>query len=170
METTRPGVMCDCCIGPLKSLHERSALLLGSQLLPPCHHLHSARAFTPIQSSESGVAGRLKACLRGADIWLLAQGVLRKGQEVEVRPGIVSRDSEGRATCVPIYSRIITLLAEQNELQYAVPGGLIGVGTTASLPAIASLSLTVTDGLTPMHLLRLWQLLHSTSSLRLLIL
>jgi len=60
------------------------------------------------------------------------QGVLRKGQEIEVRPGIVSRDSEGRATCVPIYSRIVTLLAEQNDLQYAVPGGLIGVGTTVS--------------------------------------
>ena len=52
------------------------------------------------------------------------------GQQVEVRPGIVSRDSEGRSTCVPIYSRIVSLFAEQNELQYAVPGGLIGVGTT----------------------------------------
>ncbi len=60
------------------------------------------------------------------------QGVLKKGQEIEVRPGIVSRDSEGKATCVPIYSRIVTLLAEQNDLQYAVPGGLIGVGTTVS--------------------------------------
>jgi translation initiation factor 2 gamma subunit (eIF-2gamma) len=52
------------------------------------------------------------------------------GQEIEVRPGIVSRDSEGRSTCTPIYSRIVSLFAEQNELQYAVPGGLIGVGTT----------------------------------------
>ncbi|CAL5229522.1 g12862 [Coccomyxa viridis] len=60
----------------------------------------------------------------------ILQGVLRKGQEIEVRPGIVSRDSEGKAKCVPIYSRIVTLLAEQNDLQYAVPGGLIGVGTT----------------------------------------
>ena len=48
-----------------------------------------------------------------------------------MRPGIVSRDSEGRSTCTPIYSRIVSLFAEQNELQYAVPGGLIGVGTTA---------------------------------------
>ncbi len=31
--------------------------------------------------------------------------------------------------CTPIYSRIISLYAEQNDLQYAVPGGLIGVGT-----------------------------------------
>lgn len=61
-----------------------------------------------------------------------SQGVLRKGQEIEIRPGIVTKDAEGRAACIPIYSRIITLLAEQNDLQYAVPGGLIGVGTTVS--------------------------------------
>jgi translation initiation factor 2 subunit 3 len=52
------------------------------------------------------------------------------GQEIEIRPGIVTKDAEGRAACVPIYSRIVSLFAEQNELQYAVPGGLIGVGTT----------------------------------------
>ena len=62
------------------------------------------------------------------------QGVLRKGQQIEVRPGIISKDAEGRAACKPIFSRIMTLLAEQNELQYAVPGGLIGVGTTVQLP------------------------------------
>ncbi len=58
------------------------------------------------------------------------QGVLRMGQEIEVRPGIVTKDAEGRVQCMPIYSRIVSLLAESNVLQYAVPGGLIGVGTT----------------------------------------
>ncbi len=53
------------------------------------------------------------------------------GQEVEVRPGIIQKDAEGRVACTPIYSRIVSLFAEQNPLQYAVPGGLIGVGTTA---------------------------------------
>ncbi|GBG68943.1 hypothetical protein CBR_g3642 [Chara braunii] len=60
----------------------------------------------------------------------ILRGVLRLGQDVEVRPGIVSKDAEGRIKCSPIYSRIISLFAEQNELQFAVPGGLIGVGTT----------------------------------------
>lgn len=32
-------------------------------------------------------------------------------------------------TCVPIFSRIVSLYAEKNDLQFAVPGGLIGVGT-----------------------------------------
>lgn len=52
------------------------------------------------------------------------------GQEIEIRPGIVTKDATGAVVCKPIFSRIVTLMAEQNALQYAVPGGLIGVGTT----------------------------------------
>ena len=39
---------------------------------------------------------------------------------------MVSKDQEGKLTCKPIMSRIVSLFAEQNDLQYAVPGGLIG--------------------------------------------
>lgn len=60
----------------------------------------------------------------------ILHGVLRVGQKIEVRPGIVSKDADGGIKCLPIFSRIISLFAEQNELQFAVPGGLIGVGTT----------------------------------------
>jgi translation initiation factor 2 subunit 3 len=56
-------------------------------------------------------------------------GVLRLGQEVEIRPGIVTKDAQGRNSCKPIFSRIVSLHAENNQLQFAVPGGLIGVGT-----------------------------------------
>ncbi|XP_046977892.1 eukaryotic translation initiation factor 2 subunit 3-like isoform X2 [Vanessa cardui] len=59
----------------------------------------------------------------------ILQGVLTVGMEIEVRPGLVSKDADGKLTCRPIFSRIVSLFAEQNELQYAVPGGLIGVGT-----------------------------------------
>mmetsp|Transcript_7768 Transcript_7768/g.10827 ORF Transcript_7768/g.10827 Transcript_7768/m.10827 type:complete len:497 (-) Transcript_7768:257-1747(-) len=60
----------------------------------------------------------------------ILQGVLRVGDEIEVRPGIVLKDNQsGTITCTPILSRITSLFAEQNPLQYAVPGGLIGVGT-----------------------------------------
>lgn len=68
----------------------------------------------------------LKGGVAGGSI---LQGVLRVGDEIEVRPGIVSKDSEGNVKCTPIFSRIMSLYAEQNDLQYAVPGGLIGVGT-----------------------------------------
>eukprot|EP00298_Acanthocystis_sp_HF-20_P008929 c17995_g1_i1.p1 GENE.c17995_g1_i1~~c17995_g1_i1.p1 ORF type:complete len:488 (+),score=212.09 c17995_g1_i1:60-1466(+) len=59
----------------------------------------------------------------------ILQGVLKVGDEIEVRPGIVSKQKDGSVQCTPILSRIITLFAEENDLQYAVPGGLIGVGT-----------------------------------------
>ncbi|KAH6559296.1 hypothetical protein KP509_1Z015400 [Ceratopteris richardii] len=60
----------------------------------------------------------------------ILKGVLRVGQKIEVRPGIVVKDEKNNIKCTPIFSRIISLYAEQNELQFAVPGGLIGVGTT----------------------------------------
>ena len=51
---------------------------------------------------------------------------MQVGQEIEVRPGIVSKDNEGKLTCRPIFAQILSLFAEQNDLQFAVPGGLIG--------------------------------------------
>ena len=66
----------------------------------------------------------LKGGVAGGSI---LRGVLTVGQEIEVRPGLVSKDSEGKLTCKPIRSRIVSLFAEQNELMYAVPGGLIGM-------------------------------------------
>jgi translation initiation factor 2 subunit 3 len=71
-----------------------------------------------VDSLKGGVAG-------GS----ILQGVLKIGDEIEVRPGIVTKDAEGNMKCTPIFSRIMSLYAEQNDLQYAVPGGLIGVGT-----------------------------------------
>ncbi|KAK5582753.1 hypothetical protein RB653_004339 [Dictyostelium firmibasis] len=59
----------------------------------------------------------------------ILKGVLRIGDEIEVRPGVISKELDGKIKCSPIFSRIISLFAEENELQYAVPGGLIGVGT-----------------------------------------
>ncbi|KAL3102136.1 hypothetical protein niasHS_003545 [Heterodera schachtii] len=68
----------------------------------------------------------LKGGVAGGSI---LKGILRVGQEIEVRPGIVTKIADGSVQCRPIYSRIVSLFAEQNQLQYAVPGGLIGVGT-----------------------------------------
>jgi translation initiation factor 2 subunit 3 len=38
----------------------------------------------------------------------------------------VSKDSSGQLQCRPIRSKITSLYAENNELAFAVPGGLIG--------------------------------------------
>merc|ERR1712137_381897 len=72
---------------------------------------------TEVEDLRGGVAG-------GS----ILQGVLRVGDDVVVRPGIVSKTETG-FKCVPINSKIVSLFAEANDLQYAVPGGLIGVGT-----------------------------------------
>eukprot|EP01042_Synura_sphagnicola_P003041 gene3041-3729_t len=71
-----------------------------------------------VESLKGGVAG-------GS----ILQGILKVGDEIEVRPGIVTKDADGNMKCTPIYSRIVSLYTEANDLQYAVPGGLIGVGT-----------------------------------------
>ncbi|CRK13606.1 hypothetical protein BN1723_010101 [Verticillium longisporum] len=68
----------------------------------------------------------LKGGVAGGSI---LHGVLKLGDEIEIRPGIVTRDEKGALKCTPIFSRIVTLNSEFNELKYAVPGGLIGVGT-----------------------------------------
>jgi len=71
-----------------------------------------------VQQLKGGVAG-------GS----ILKGVLKMDDEIEIRPGLVSKDDKGEFVCKPIRSRIVSLAAEQNSLQLAVPGGLIGVGT-----------------------------------------
>ncbi|CAI2170063.1 7807_t:CDS:10 [Funneliformis geosporum] len=68
----------------------------------------------------------LKGGVAGGSI---LRGVLKVGDEIEVRPGILTKDNDGQIHCRPIFSRIVTLFAEHNDLKFAVPGGLIGVGT-----------------------------------------
>merc|ERR1712000_349764 len=68
----------------------------------------------------------LKGGVAGGSI---LHGVLKLGDEIEIRPGIVSRDDGGALKCTPIFSRVVTLNSESNDLKYAIPGGLIGVGT-----------------------------------------
>merc|ERR1712038_1673838 len=41
----------------------------------------------------------------------------------------VTKDKDGRIQCASIFSNIVDLQAEKNSLKFAVPGGLIGVGT-----------------------------------------
>jgi translation initiation factor 2 gamma subunit (eIF-2gamma) len=61
----------------------------------------------------------LKGGVAGGSI---LRGVLRIGQEIEIRPGIVTKDKNGGVRCLPILSRIVSLYAEHNDLQFAVPG------------------------------------------------
>ena len=87
-------------------------------------HLIVIRSFdvnkpgSEIEELQGGVAG-------GS----ILDGILKLGDEIEIRPGIVSKDEKGQIQCQPIFSRVVSLFAENNSLKFAVPGGLIGVGT-----------------------------------------
>jgi len=78
-----------------------------------------------VNKPGEGVDG-LKGGVAGGSI---LRGVLKVGDEIEVRPGIITKDQAGKMKCVPIFSRIMGLYTEKNALKFAVPGGLIGVGT-----------------------------------------
>lgn len=68
----------------------------------------------------------LKGGIAGGSI---LQGVLKVGDDIEVRPGIVEVFSNGTMSCKPIKTRVTSLFTEKNDLLYAIPGGLIAVGT-----------------------------------------
>jgi translation initiation factor 2 subunit 3 len=74
---------------------------------------------TGIEDVKGGVAGGT-----------LTRGALRLHDEIEIRPGLFLRNETTRAlTWKPLLSRITSLSAETQILEYATPGDLIGVGT-----------------------------------------
>jgi len=87
-------------------------------------HMIVIRSFDVNKPGED--AKSLKGGVAGGSI---LRGILKIDDEIEVRPGIVSKNSDGSIVCTPIFSRIVSLSSEANDLNYAVPGGLIGVGT-----------------------------------------
>jgi len=96
----------------------------------PLRDFTSSPRLIVIRSFDVNKPGEdVKALKGGVAGGSILQGVLKVQDEIEVRPGIVSKDTEGGIKCVPILSKIVSLYAEKNDLQYAAPGGLIGVGT-----------------------------------------
>lgn len=57
----------------------------------------------------------------------IIQGVLRKGDEIEIKPGVVRKEG-GKS--VPILCKVNSLMEEITVLDSAHPGGLIAVGTS----------------------------------------
>ena len=56
---------------------------------------------------------KLKGGVAGGSI---LTDVLTLGMRVEIRPGIITHDADSRILCKPIFSRIVSHLAEQNQL------------------------------------------------------
>ncbi|EZG47345.1 putative eukaryotic translation initiation factor 2 gamma subunit [Gregarina niphandrodes] len=72
----------------------------------------------------------IEAMVGGVAGGSILKGVFKLGDAIECRPGLVRKLPDDTFSVRPIRSVITSLHAEQNELQFAVPGGLIGVGST----------------------------------------
>lgn len=53
----------------------------------------------------------------------IIQGVLRIGDEIEIKPGVGDNPEE------PLYTEVVSLRVPDGEIEEARPGGLVGVGT-----------------------------------------
>jgi translation initiation factor 2 subunit 3 len=104
--------------------------LLSSYVPLPNRDFSSSFQMIVIRSFDINKPGsnidELKGGVAGGSI---LKGVIKIGDEVEIRPGRVEKNSNtGALSCTPLFSRVISLLAENNQLLYAIPGGLIGAG------------------------------------------
>jgi translation initiation factor 2 subunit 3 len=73
---------------------------------------------TDIENITGGIAGGT-----------ITEGLLKIGQTVEIRPGVVQL-KQGVKTCKPIRTKILSMISETQNLALAGPGGLIAVQTT----------------------------------------
>jgi translation initiation factor 2 subunit 3 len=74
------------------------------------------RPGTPIGDLSGGVLG-------GS----IVQGVLKIGDDIEIKPGIVKKEGGKPA---PILCKVQSLMEEAEKLESARPGGLVAIGTT----------------------------------------
>jgi translation initiation factor 2 subunit 3 len=95
----------------------------------PNRDFTSSPKFIVVRSFDVNKPGTETKDLRGGVAGgTLIRGVLQLGEEVEIRPGIISKGQSGETRVAPILSRIVSLFSDNNNLIYAVPGGLVGVG------------------------------------------
>lgn len=96
----------------------------------PLRDFTSAPQMIVIRSFDVNKPGEDAETLKGGVAGgTILKGVLKIGDKIEIRPGMIRKDSKtGQVSWEQIYSRIISLQADENHLMYAVPGGLIGVG------------------------------------------
>ncbi len=59
----------------------------------------------------------------------LFTGTLKVGDQIEIRPGQVSKGRDGKFTCQPIKTTVLSIKTDTTNLDTIVPGGLIGIRT-----------------------------------------
>ena len=64
-------------------------------------------------------------CIGGS----LISGSLKVGDQVEINPGILTRNKDGRYTCEPIITNLLSFESDKVKLDSVQPGGLVGILT-----------------------------------------
>ncbi len=59
----------------------------------------------------------------------LFNGTLKVGDKIEIRPGQVSKTRDGKFTCQPIVTTVLSIKTDTTDLDKIIPGGLIGIRT-----------------------------------------
>lgn len=96
----------------------------------PIRDYTSTPQLTIIRSFDVNKPGtEVKNIVGGIIGGTITRGILKLGDRIEIRPGIITQDINGNITCKPIITKVVSLFAEKNNLDFAIPGGLIGVGT-----------------------------------------
>jgi len=64
-------------------------------------------------------------CIGGS----LISGKLEINDEVEINPGILTKNKDGRYTCEPIITKLLSFESDKIKLDFVKPGGLVGILT-----------------------------------------
>ena len=100
-----------------------------SKITLPIRDLTSAPRMIIIRSFDINKPGTEADKLEGGVVGgSIIKGILKIGDIVEIRPGLTTKSANNQTISTPIRSQVVSLQAEKNHLEFAVPGGLIGVG------------------------------------------
>nr|UXY86939.1 eukaryotic translation initiation factor gamma SU [Cryptomonas paramecium] len=86
-----------------------------------------------IRSFDVNKPGSIFKNIRGGIVGgVVLSGILCIKDKIEICPGITSKKKNHQVSFFPLRSMIMSLNTEENNLKYAVPGGLIGIGLNVS--------------------------------------
>ncbi len=59
----------------------------------------------------------------------IVKGILNVGDIIQISPGICNKQADGKWRVQPLYTTVRSIYSEKTEMEYAIPGGLLGIGT-----------------------------------------
>eukprot|EP00658_Telonema_sp_P-2_P059940 TRINITY_DN4900_c0_g5_i2.p1 TRINITY_DN4900_c0_g5~~TRINITY_DN4900_c0_g5_i2.p1 ORF type:complete len:345 (-),score=84.91 TRINITY_DN4900_c0_g5_i2:128-1162(-) len=96
----------------------------------PSHDLEQPLRMSVVRTFKVSTPGMAPEDLRGGVLGgSIISGLARVGDLLEIRPGLVTTDADGNRVVNPLYTRVQSLQCDVSQLDYAVPGGLIGIQT-----------------------------------------